>query len=103
VLILDEPTAALGVRQSRVVLKYIAAARDAGLGVVFITHNPHHAFMVGDHFVVLRHGEVELNDTRGHLTLDRLTHHMSGGAELDTLKHELGRIPAPAVGALSEG
>jgi simple sugar transport system ATP-binding protein len=43
VLILDEPTAALGVKQSGVVLKYTAAARDAGLGVVFITHNPHHA------------------------------------------------------------
>src|SRR4029078_7759047 len=50
VLILDEPTAALGVKQSGVVLKYTAAARDAGLGVVFITHNPHHAYLVGDHF-----------------------------------------------------
>ena len=47
VLILDEPTAALGVKQSGVVLKYTAAARDAGLGVVFITHNPHHAYLVG--------------------------------------------------------
>ncbi len=43
VLILDEPTAALGVKQSGVVLKYTAAARDAGLGVVFITHIPHQA------------------------------------------------------------
>ena len=56
VLILDEPTAALGVKQSGVVLKYIAAARDAGLGVVFITHNPHHAFMVGNHFIILKLG-----------------------------------------------
>ncbi|CAM5376645.1 N-acetylmannosamine kinase [Streptomyces glaucescens] len=47
VLILDEPTAALGVKQSGVVLKYVAAARDEGLGVVFITHNPHHAYLVG--------------------------------------------------------
>ncbi|HKS45957.1 MAG TPA: ATP-binding cassette domain-containing protein [Amycolatopsis sp.] len=91
VLILDEPTAALGVKQSGVVLKYIAAARDAGLGVIFITHNPHHAFMVGDHFVVLRQGEVELNAKRDELTLDDLTHHMAGGAELDTLRHELDR------------
>ncbi|MDX6262973.1 MAG: simple sugar transport system ATP-binding protein, partial [Kribbellaceae bacterium] len=45
VLILDEPTAALGVKQSGVVLKYIVKARDAGLGVVFITHNPHHAYL----------------------------------------------------------
>src|SRR4029450_3799016 len=49
VLILDEPPAALGVKQSGVVLKYTAAARDAGLGVVFITHNPHHAYLVGNH------------------------------------------------------
>jgi simple sugar transport system ATP-binding protein len=91
VLILDEPTAALGVKQSGVVLKYIAAARDAGLGVIFITHNPHHAFMVGDHFVVLKLGAVELDAARADLTLEDLTHHMSGGAELATLKHELSR------------
>src|SRR5438067_2280336 len=102
VLILDEPTAALGVKQSGVVLKYVAAARDAGLGVIFITHNPHHAFMVGDHFVVLRQGEVELNATRRELTLDDLTHHMAGGAELESLKHELNRIPAPEIGVLPE-
>ena len=58
VLILDEPTAALGVKQSGVVLKYTAAARDAGLGVVFITHNPHHAYLVGDHFIILKLGRM---------------------------------------------
>ena len=57
VLILDEPTAALGVKQSGVVLKYIAKARDRGLGVVFITHNPHHAYPVGDRFMLLRRGK----------------------------------------------
>ena len=91
VLILDEPTAALGVKQSGVVLKYIAAARDRGLGVIFITHNPHHAYMVGDHFTVLRLGTVELNADRSEVTLERLTNHMAGGAELAALKHELGQ------------
>ena len=67
VLILDEPTAALGVKQSGVVLKYIAAARDAGLGVVFITHNPHHAYLVGNHFMLLKLGrEAGLHLRRGH-------------------------------------
>ena len=47
VLILDEPTSALGVKQSGVVLRYVAQARDRGLGVIFITHNPHHAYPVG--------------------------------------------------------
>ena len=64
VLILDEPTAALGVKQSGVVLKYIVKARDAGLGVVFITHNPHHAYLVGNHFVVLKLGRVALDTHR---------------------------------------
>ncbi|MBB1256745.1 sugar ABC transporter ATP-binding protein, partial [Streptomyces sp. OF3] len=92
VLILDEPTAALGVKQSGVVLKYIAAARDRGLGVVFITHNPHHAYMVGDHFTVLRLGTVELNAARADVGLEELTNHMAGGAELAALKHELAQV-----------
>src|SRR6187431_2125617 len=89
VLILDEPTAALGVKQSGVVLKYVAAARDAGLGVVFITHNPHHAYMVGDHFVILKLGETALDKTRKEVALDELTRQMAGGDELTELAHEL--------------
>ncbi|MFK0108976.1 ATP-binding cassette domain-containing protein [Streptomyces sp. NPDC091217] len=92
VLILDEPTAALGVKQSGVVLKYIAAARERGLGVIFITHNPHHAYMVGDHFSVLRLGTLELSAERADITLEELTNHMAGGAELAALKHELSQV-----------
>ncbi len=90
VLILDEPTAALGVKQSGVVLKYVARARDAGLGVVFITHNPHHAYLVGNHFVILNRGNVSLDGSRAEIPLDRLTNEMAGGAELEALGHELG-------------
>ena len=89
VLILDEPTAALGVKQSGVVLKYVAAARDAGLGVVFITHNPHHAYLVGDHFVILKLGQAVLDESRDEVTLDELTRQMAGGDELTELSHEL--------------
>ncbi|WP_327312739.1 ATP-binding cassette domain-containing protein [Streptomyces sp. NBC_01235] len=92
VLILDEPTAALGVKQSGVVLKYIAAARDRGLGVIFITHNPHHAYMVGDHFSVLRLGTMELSADRSQVSLEELTNHMAGGTELAALKHELAQV-----------
>ena len=56
VLILDEPTAALGVKQSGIVLKYVIQARERGLGVIFITHNPHHAYPVGDRFLLLNRG-----------------------------------------------
>jgi simple sugar transport system ATP-binding protein len=96
VLILDEPTAALGVKQSGVVLKYTAAARDAGLGVVFITHNPHHAFLVGDHFVVLKRGTMNLDARRSDISLEELTAQMAGGDELEALAHELKRGDSPS-------
>ena len=89
VLILDEPTAALGVKQSGVVLRYIAAARGRGLGVVFITHNPHHAWLVGGRFVVLKRGIALCDKEKSELDLDELIGLMSGGAELDALRHEL--------------
>ncbi|MEV7593578.1 ATP-binding cassette domain-containing protein [Streptomyces sp. NPDC090085] len=92
VLVLDEPTAALGVKQSGVVLKYVAAARDAGLGVVLITHNPHHAHLVGDRFVLLKRGTMAGSHTRDSITLDELTRQMAGGSELDELSHELERV-----------
>ncbi len=89
VLILDEPTAALGVKQSGVVLRYIAAARERGLGVVFITHNPHHAWPVGDRFVVLKRGRSICDKDRSELTRDELVGLMAGGSELAQLEHEL--------------
>ena len=104
VLILDEPTAALGVTQSGVVLRYIAAAaREQGIGVIFITHNPHHAYMVGDHFMVLARGEVEVDTPRSELTLDKLMFHMAGGAGLNALEHELHRAPSPEPAMQSAG
>ncbi len=99
VLILDEPTAALGVAQSGLVLRYIVqAARDQGIGVIFITHNPHHAFLVGDHFMVLARGEVDLDTPRSELTLENLMFHMAGGKGLSTLEHEIHAKVAPAPG-----
>jgi simple sugar transport system ATP-binding protein len=91
VLILDEPTAALGVKQSGVVLRYVAAAAQQGLGVIFITHNPHHAFMVGDHMIMLNRGQMALDCKRDDITLDELTQQMAGGDELEALTHELRR------------
>lgn len=98
VIILDEPTAALGVKQSGVVLKYIAKARDAGLGVVFITHNPHHAYLVGNRFAILKLGRLTLDAHRDELTIDQLTAEMAGGQELAELQHELsGAEPGKSV------
>ncbi len=90
VLILDEPTAALGVRQSGVVLRYIAAARERGLGVVFITHNPHHAYPVGDEFLLLGMGESLGTFRKPEICVEDLSKMMAGGAELTSLAEELG-------------
>jgi simple sugar transport system ATP-binding protein len=92
VLILDEPTSALGVKQSGVVLRYVAQARDRGLGVIFITHNPNHAYPVGDRFVVLNRGRLLGDWRKNEISRDELIKMMSGGAELDALEHELQRV-----------
>ncbi|MFF4195576.1 ATP-binding cassette domain-containing protein [Nonomuraea sp. NPDC001831] len=91
VLILDEPTSALGVKQAGVVLRYIARARDRGLGVVFITHNPHHAYPVGDRFLLLNRGTSMGEYAKSDIGKDELTALMAGGAELAELDHELRR------------
>ncbi len=92
VLILDEPTAALGVKQSGVVLRYILQARDRGLGVIFITHNPHHAFPVGDRFLLLKRGRSIGYYDKKDITVEELTAQMAGGAELAELAHELEQL-----------
>jgi simple sugar transport system ATP-binding protein len=91
VLILDEPTSALGVKQAGVVLRYVAQARDRGVGVVLITHNPHHAHPVGDRFLVLNRGRSLGSFAKSDVSRDELTRLMAGGAELDQLAHELER------------
>jgi len=92
VLILDEPTSALGVKQAGVVLRYIVQARDRGVAVIFITHNPHHAWPVGDHFVLLNRGRMTGDYPKGGVTREELIRQMAGGAELEQLSHELQQI-----------
>jgi simple sugar transport system ATP-binding protein len=92
VLILDEPTAALGVKQSGVVLRYIVQARERGLGVIFITHNPHHAYPVGDRFLILKRGRSLGYYEKSEISHGQLTGLMAGGAELEQLAHELQRV-----------
>lgn len=89
VVILDEPTAALGVKQSGMVLKFVAEARARGISVVLITHNPHHAHLVGDYFTILKLGQQVLAAPKDEITLEELTAQMAGGQELSELEHEL--------------
>ncbi|WP_439570246.1 ATP-binding cassette domain-containing protein [Roseovarius mucosus] len=90
VLILDEPTSALGVRQTANVLATIDKVRKAGIGVVFITHNVRHAMAVGDRFTVLNRGKTLGTAQRGQITPEELQDLMAGGQELVALEGSLG-------------
>lgn len=97
VLILDEPTAALGVKQAGIVLRHIVMAKKRGLTVLLISHNPNHAYPVGDHFLVLRRGGLEGDFRKEELPLERLMTLMAGGEDLRQLSDELERV-AQATG-----
>lgn len=90
-LILDEPTAALGVKEAGVVLRYINKAREDGLAVIFITHNAHHAWAIGDTFTLLNHGRSEGTFAKEETTREQVISLMAGGAALEELEHELNR------------
>jgi simple sugar transport system ATP-binding protein len=105
VLILDEPTAALGVKEAGVVLRYIAQARARGLGVIFITHNPHHAYPIGDRFTILNRGRSYGTFAKSEISREELTGMMAGGEALEELSHELAefaRSDEKARAALAE-
>ena len=89
-LILDEPTSALGVRQTSMVLKYIDTLRKQGIGVIFISHNVRHALAVGDRFTVLNRGQTLGTAKRGEVSADELQDMMAGGKELAELSDSLG-------------
>jgi len=90
VLILDEPTSALGVAQTSMVLKYIDQVRTKGLGVIFITHNVRHAYAVGDRFTVLNRGKTLGTHAKGEIPMDELQNLMAGGKELQAVSEGLG-------------
>ena len=93
VLILDEPTSALGVHQASIVLKYIARARERGLGVIFISHNIHHAFAVADRFTLLNRGTSQGTYKRGEVSRDQVLRVMAGGETLEKIAEEVSAKP----------
>src|SRR5688572_4661829 len=95
VVILDEPTSALGVKEAAVVLRFIAQAREQGIGVILITHNINHAFPIGDRFTILDRGTGKGTFDKADMTPTQLLEHMGGGAELAEIEHELEK-PIPA-------
>jgi simple sugar transport system ATP-binding protein len=90
-LILDEPTAALGVREAAHVLRIIMHARQTGVTVILVTHNVTHAMTVGDHFAVLIHGALAADFGKGERTREEITDLMAGGRAMAELEAELAR------------
>jgi simple sugar transport system ATP-binding protein len=82
VLILDEPTSALSVAETRKVLTYISNARERGLGVIFITHNVHHVYLLADSYTVIRHGRNVGTYSKGDLTEDDIADLITGDREI---------------------
>jgi simple sugar transport system ATP-binding protein len=89
VLILDEPTAALGVKEATHVLRLIMQARQKGIAVILVTHNVTHAMTVGDHFAVLIHGALAADFRKGERTREEITDLMAGGEAMAELEAEL--------------
>ena len=89
VLILDEPTAALGVREAAHVLRIVMHARRNGVAVILVTHNVTHAMTVGDHFAVLIRGALAADFRKGEKSREELTSLMAGGEAMDELEAEL--------------
>jgi simple sugar transport system ATP-binding protein len=92
VLILDEPTAALGVKEASHVLRIIMQARNKGVAVVLVTHNVSHALTVGDHFAVLIRGQKADDFAKGQRTREQVTDLMAGGEAMAELEAELATL-----------
>jgi simple sugar transport system ATP-binding protein len=88
-LILDEPTSALGVKEAEIVLRLIQSAKASGISVILITHNVHHALTVGDRFVVLIHGGVAADFRQGEKTREEILDLMAGGEHFRELAVEI--------------
>ena len=89
VLILDEPTSALGVKEAAHVLRIIMQVRQKGVAVVFVTHNVTHAMTVGDHFAVLIHGALAADFRKGERSREEITDLMAGGETMAELEAEI--------------
>lgn len=98
VLILDEPTSALGVKEASHVLRIIMQARQKGVAVIFVTHNVTHAMTVGDHFAVLIHGALAADFQKGERTREEITDLMAGGEAMAELEAEIAAYQAEHAG-----
>ena len=100
ILILDEPTSALGVKEAAKVLTLVKTARAKGIGIVFITHNARHAMLIGDRFVVINQGGVSATFNRGEKSREEVLNLMAGGKQTEQIEADLALFEEDGQGAL---
>lgn len=76
ILLLDEPTSALSVRETERLLDYVVKLKEEGVSSVLVTHNIFHAFQVCDRFVVMSHGKVRFEVAKKNTTIEEVTQHV---------------------------
>ncbi len=84
------------------VLRYVAQARARGLGVIFITHNVHHAYPVGDAFTILNRGRTYGTFQKDEVSREEVLNMMAGGKELEELSAELEEFARADTGGSSK-
>lgn len=94
VIILDEPTSALGVHQAAMVLKFVIEARLRGLAVILITHNINHAYPVADTFTLLNRGTSKGTFRKSDITREEIVRIMSGGEDMFAVEREIADLLA---------
>ncbi len=83
-LILDEPTASLSIKESNQVLRYASEARDRGLSVIFISHNVHHVYSVADRFTIIERGEKLGDFSKEDVTADQIAEMIALGEVVES-------------------
>jgi len=76
VLLLDEPTSALSVRETEALLNQVLKLKAEGVSSVLVTHNLYHAYQVCDRFVIMSHGTKVFDVAKADTTIDELTRHV---------------------------
>lgn len=76
ILLLDEPTSALSVRETEALLTQVLKLRSEGVSSVLVTHNLYHAYRVCDRFVIMSHGTKVFDVAKSDTTIDELTQHV---------------------------
>ena len=76
VLLLDEPTSALSVRETEALLHQVLKLKSEGVSSVLVTHNLYHAYQVCDRFVIMSHGTKVFDVAKAHTTIEELTQHV---------------------------